>query len=83
MSKARGQHPGRLEETLCEVAQWTQAADPRDKVYALLGLSNAGDILLQYKRTPLYPDYEKAVVDVYIDTIRYLLQNPSPGQIQS
>jgi hypothetical protein len=81
--KARGGHPGRLEETLSGVARRTRATDPRDKVYALLGLSNAGDILLQDRRTTLYPDYEKAVVDVYIDTIRYFLQNPSPGQIQS
>ncbi len=61
-------------------SQLTKATDPRDKVYALLGLSN--DILGPEKPTALYPDYEKAFIDVYIDTIRYLLQNPRPGHNQ-
>lgn len=47
--------------SLLHVARNTLATDPRDKVYALLGL------LREEVVHDLVPDYEKSLVDVYID----------------
>jgi hypothetical protein len=36
------------------------------------------DIADPNRALALYPDYEKPVLDVYIDTIQYLLEHPEP-----
>jgi hypothetical protein len=46
-----------------------QATDPRDKVFALIGI--AGDTELQ----GIFPDYSKPCEDVYTDLARTLIQN--------
>ena len=46
-----------------------QATDPRDKIFALLGI--AGDAEVQ----GIFPDYRKACEDVYTDLARTLIQN--------
>lgn len=50
--------------------QHSRATDPRDMVFALIGLSdqNAGH------RYPYHANYSKNVIDVYIDTIRYAIE---------
>jgi len=80
LEKSVGESPGPFIDLLTSHAQLNKATDPRDKVYALFGLSD--DILGSEKPAALYPNYEKALVDVYIDTIRYFLQNPRSGHNQ-
>ena len=51
-----------------------KASDPRDKLYALIGLSKEGENLENY---PLIePDYQKTVVQTYIDFVRQLISAP-------
>ncbi|KIN02564.1 hypothetical protein OIDMADRAFT_160053 [Oidiodendron maius Zn] len=47
----------------------SRASDPRDKIFALLGI--AGDAEVQ----GIFPDYRKACEDVYTDLARTLIQN--------
>lgn len=80
LAKSYGEPPGPIADLLSGQANLVKATDPRDKVYALRALSN--DILQPEKAAALYPDYEKPVIDVYIDTVRYLLENPQLGHNQ-
>ena len=41
------------------------------------GLSS--DISDLERAASLYPDYTKCVLDVYVDTVGYLLEHPQPG----
>jgi len=51
-----------------------KATDPRDKLYAIIGLSKEGQNLEKY---PLIkPDYRKTVVQTYIDLVRQLISAP-------
>jgi hypothetical protein len=51
----------------------SNATDPRDKVFALLGF-------LDKNSSPnLQPDYTKSVVEVYIDAVRHIAQQNAPG----
>lgn len=43
---------------MLECAQWFRATDPKDKIYALLGLAQGSDIVV---------DYGKQVADVYTE----------------
>jgi hypothetical protein len=52
---------------LLQMFRHTECTDPRDKVYAPLGLASAD--VCQYIR----PDYTKIVSEVYIDVVRYYL----------
>jgi hypothetical protein len=54
----------------------TQASDPRDKVYGLLGLRNNMDHVV-------IPDYEKLPCQVYIDATRAILEHDSYSQIDA
>ena len=47
--------------------RWKSCADPRDKVYGLLG------IIPQYEREEIVVDYNKSVVVVYINVVEHLL----------
>ncbi|KAH7317140.1 heterokaryon incompatibility protein-domain-containing protein [Stachybotrys elegans] len=51
------------------------ASDPRDKVYALLGLLSLSDTHKTHPRLPvdLIPEYASSVSDVYSDTARKLI----------
>lgn len=56
-----------------------EATDPRDKIYALLGLMSEKE-----RNVPeLQPDYEKPVVDIYISVARYLLVTKSDSIVKS
>jgi hypothetical protein len=46
----------------------TKASDPRDKVYALLGLAT--------DHVNVVPDYGRSVAEVYIDTAREMITSP-------
>jgi len=43
------------------------STDPRDKIYALLGLAHAGHL------DPLLPDYSKSPKHIFIETMRHVL----------
>lgn len=61
--------PRRLLDLLYEIKS-TEASDPRDKVYACLGhASDAGNM----SQIPI--DYKRPVTDVYIDVVRFALEN--------
>jgi hypothetical protein len=45
---------------------WKTCADPRDKVYGLLG------IISQYEREQIVIDYKKSVVEAYINVVEHL-----------
>jgi len=63
---AHQQHGRSLYNLLCAFAE-SQASDPRDLIYALLGISyDAKDC------ATLRPDYEKAEQDLVRDTVRFL-----------
>ncbi|KAI4173817.1 MAG: hypothetical protein LQ346_008339 [Caloplaca aetnensis] len=52
----------------------TECSDPRDKVYAVLGM--AGDLS---SGRDINPDYSKPVSEVYTDTVRFSLSQPEHG----
>jgi hypothetical protein len=71
---ARSRPTGRIYNTLPELLQATRdrrAKDPRDRVYALLGLVQSEKLRL------LKPDYSKSVREVYIETTRWCLETYS------
>ncbi len=80
VGKSARRTSGPIADLLVSRAQTTKATDPRDKVYALRGLSS--DVLQSKGTDALHPDYEKALIDVYIDVVRYILQNLQPGHNQ-
>lgn len=53
---------------------WTTASkgstNPRDRIYALLGIANSRD------REALIPDYDKSVAEVFMDMTRHLVLSP-------
>jgi hypothetical protein len=53
----------------------SNATDPRDKVFALLGFLDRGSL----SSPDLQPDYTKSVAEVYIDAVRHIVQQNSPG----
>ena|SRR2546430_3295560 len=54
---------------LLRTTRRTKATDPRDKVYALLGLADE-EMFFEV-------DYEKDVRDVFTNVARYLLRHPN------
>jgi hypothetical protein len=55
----------------------SEATEPRDKVFALLGLlddSTRANVLLQ-------PDYSKRLVDVYVDAFRHMALGKASGKL--
>ncbi|KAF4632852.1 hypothetical protein G7Y89_g5278 [Cudoniella acicularis] len=54
----------------------TRATNPRDKIYAFLGLS---EVLGQTGKLSLIPDYNKTVNEVFMDAMRLLLLSSSNG----
>ncbi|TVY38286.1 Heterokaryon incompatibility protein 6,OR allele [Lachnellula occidentalis] len=55
-----------------------EASDPRDHVYALLGLAKNSDTIMS---SPLLrPDYTKTLKQVNSSLVRYFLQNSGDGQ---
>jgi hypothetical protein len=63
--------------TLLHLTSLSKATEPRDKIFALFGLSLEGLEREKYPR--LKPDYAKPVVDIYADVVRHLIQNPHAG----
>ncbi|KAL8849898.1 MAG: hypothetical protein Q9221_005164 [Calogaya cf. arnoldii] len=59
---------------LLEYFRSTQCSEPRDKVYAVLGM--AADLSSLYNVTP---DYSKSLVDVYTDVVRFSLSQADHG----
>jgi ankyrin repeat protein len=55
--------------TILHKFQRSQASDPRDNIYALLGISTD-----RYQNTVLVPDYDKSLEDVIRDSIAYFLR---------
>jgi hypothetical protein len=53
-----------------------RATNSRDKIYAFLGV---GEVLGQAGKLSLIPDYNKAVNEVFIDAMRFLLLSLSSG----
>lgn len=67
---------------LLEVTSQMHATDPRDKIYALLGLyskwlAREPDVKLSSgSKSAFRPDYKDAVVNVYCNFVRYYLELP-------
>ncbi|KAE9367294.1 HET-domain-containing protein [Stipitochalara longipes BDJ] len=60
-----------LEEFVARgLMEYSNATDPRDKIYALLGLMHPSD----RKSVLLQPDYAKPLVHVYGDAVRQMIQ---------
>lgn len=57
-----------------------KATLPQDKVYAVLGIAQEGS---SYADTPLRPDYNKSVAEVYRDTTRYLISHDATLDVLS
>ncbi|KAK1751192.1 hypothetical protein QBC47DRAFT_417605 [Echria macrotheca] len=55
----------------------SEASDPRDKIYALLGLSS--DVKNSSGAYVITPDYHKTVAEVVADVIRFLFNFDPPG----
>lgn len=53
----------------------SNATDPRDKVFAMLGFLDEESRSSPY----LQPDYTKSVAEVYMDAVRYIIHRNSPG----
>jgi len=53
----------------------SNATDPRDKIFALLGFLDEKS----YSSTYLQPNYLKSVAEVYMDAVRYITQQNSPA----
>ncbi|CAJ2505055.1 Uu.00g124490.m01.CDS01 [Anthostomella pinea] len=58
--------PSTLEEIMLTDARWFEATDPRDKVYALIGLADDGGAISV--------DYRKSAAQVYADAARYVIR---------
>ncbi|MCJ1412132.1 hypothetical protein MMC19_006224 [Ptychographa xylographoides] len=69
-----------LSTMLLYITTRMEATDPRDQIYALLGLDFMWRDRFGIPRISFYPDYKKAVAEVYRNTVRCLLTSPkSPG----
>ena len=55
-------------EDISDIRRSLKATDPRDKIYATLG------VLRQREKRELVPDYSLSVRDVYINATRYLIR---------
>ncbi|KAE9375993.1 HET-domain-containing protein [Stipitochalara longipes BDJ] len=58
-----------------------QATDPRDKIFALFGLSHEGRQVTPCLR--LVPDYSKSAFDVQLDMLRHELECSHPDSVAS
>ncbi|KAI4259572.1 MAG: hypothetical protein L6R42_004510 [Xanthoria sp. 1 TBL-2021] len=58
---------------LIELTRRTECSDPRDKVYAFLGLA------IDFDASAIVSDYSKTVGDVYKDVVRFTLLQPQYG----
>jgi hypothetical protein len=70
-----GARPERLSTILCK-HRFTEATDPRDKVYAFLSI--AREFVEHHPHEAdlrLVPNYRKSVKDVYIDTAKFILSS--------
>ncbi|TVY23751.1 Heterokaryon incompatibility protein 6,OR allele [Lachnellula hyalina] len=69
--KQRGNYRPYLESLIAGgLIMYSKATDPRDKIYAFLGLMHESD----RKGVLLQPDYSKSVVHVYGDAVRHMIQ---------
>ena len=66
--KKRNQHDEGQLQSVLEISRSFQSSDPRDKVYAVLGLCKG------VHRGEIIPDYAKTVADVYIEVTEVLLR---------
>jgi Heterokaryon incompatibility protein (HET) len=55
----------------------SNATDPRDKLFALLGFLDEESRSSPY----LQPDYTKSLAEVYMDAVRYIIQRNVPGGV--
>jgi hypothetical protein len=53
------------------------ATDLRDEIYAVRGL--VGDVTDPSRALALYRNYDKSVLNVYLDTVQYFLEYPNNG----
>jgi hypothetical protein len=53
----------------------SNATDPRDKIFALLGFLDEESRASPY----LQPDYTKSLAEVYMHTVRFIIQRNAPG----
>ncbi|KAL8660558.1 MAG: hypothetical protein Q9202_006412 [Teloschistes flavicans] len=58
---------------LIDFLRGTEASEPRDKVYALLGLTADSEA------ASIEPDYAKSLCEVYTDVVRFSLSQPKHG----
>jgi hypothetical protein len=69
--KQREKNGAYLENIIARgLMMYSNATDPRDKIYAFLGLMHHSD----RKGVLLQPDYSKPVVHVYGDAVRHMIQ---------
>lgn len=62
--------------TVLEQYRGTMAGDPRDKVYAFLGMAKEFQGNVSSSALPGFtPDYTKSVTDVYIDAMKHILSS--------
>ncbi|KAH4169655.1 hypothetical protein HBI70_136960 [Parastagonospora nodorum] len=60
---------------LLDKHRFSKSSDPRDKVYAFLGLADRTKIPFRHHPSVLIPDYNRSVQDVYTETARVLLNS--------
>lgn len=58
---------------LLEYLRYTECSEPRDKVYAILGMA------ADSSPRSIFPDYSKSLVDVYIDVVKFSLSQADHG----
>jgi hypothetical protein len=73
LSRRMSDHQPPLLEILTFFSSF-KATDPRDKLYAVIGLSKEGQNLGKYSL--IKSDYRKTVVQTYIDLVRQLISAP-------
>jgi hypothetical protein len=59
--------------TLLEIHRFSESTDPRDKVFAFLGLADRKMMPFRTQPDALVPNYNRSVQDVYTDTARILM----------
>ncbi|KAF1955262.1 hypothetical protein CC80DRAFT_549467 [Byssothecium circinans] len=59
--------------TLLDTHRFSKSTDPRDKIYAFLGLANKSMAPFRHEPTALAPNYNLSVQEVYTDAARALI----------
>ena len=60
---------------LLQKHRYSKSTDPRDKVYAFLGLANSKMAPFHTNPTAITPDYKLSVQQVYMQTAKALLKS--------